>query len=204
MNTFLSHLAEKIKNLDLKTQYAILAALLLVVFLFNYFLITRPEANALKKMSDGQQDIRNEIIRLENDTKRLNQLKVDFKAHQKQLDDPRIKFRSRSDIPALIEEMKKFAENFDVNVDQLVELEQAQELLLTNATGKYWAVPLSLEARAGYHSLGKWLNQLERERLLLNVKNISISADEKNTVYHQVQAVLRVVVVEAAPAKSKP
>ena len=204
MNALLNQLAEKIRNLDLKIQYAILAAALFFIFLLNYFLIMRPEMNTIKTMNDAQLEIKNEIIRLENDTKRLNQLRSDLVRHQHQLDDPLIKFRSKADIPALIEEMTKFAENYDVRVEQLVEVEGKQELLLTNATGKYWAIPLSLQAHSGFHTLGKWFNQMERERLLLNVKSISILGDDKSTAYHQVRAVLRVVVVDSTPVKSGP
>ena len=205
MNTaFLNKLADRVKNLDLNVQYGILGIVLFFIFFLNYSLIIRWEMGTIRKMNDTQLNMKNEILRLESDTKRLNQLKAELVNQQKLLDDPNIKFRSKNDIPSLIQEIIKIGESFDVRVTQLTPLNGPEELLLTNAKGKYWAVPLSLQARAGYHSLGKWLNQLEKERLLLNVKNLSIVSDDKNISFHNIQAVLRVVVMESLQLKSEP
>ena len=204
MNSFLNKLAETIKNLDIKVQYGVLFLILFFMFLLNYLLVVRLEISVIKEMNGTQLSVKNEILRLEGDTKRLNQLKAELTRHQQKLDDPQIKFRAKNEIPDLIAEMTKFAQTFDVRVDQLISVKEPEELLLTNAKGKYWAVPLLLQARGGYHSIGKWLNQLERERLLLNVKKISIAADEKNMMDQQIQAVLRVVVMEVMPAKEGP
>ena len=48
--------------------------------------------DVIKKMNDVQLNVKNEIIRLEGDTKRLNQLKAELTRHQQKLDDPQIKF----------------------------------------------------------------------------------------------------------------
>ena len=196
MNLSLVKIAEKIKGLDLKAQYFILFGVAFFVILINYFVIIQFELGTIKKMNDSQLTLKNEIVRLEENAKRLNQLKADLKRYQGQLDAPQIKFRSKNDIPMLVEEYKKAAQTLGVQIEELIPVNESQELLLNNTKIKYWAVPLNFQARSGYHALGKWLNELERNRLLLNVKKLSITANESATNLHNIQAVLRVVVVE--------
>jgi hypothetical protein len=63
-------------------------------------------------------------------------------------------------------------------------LKSQQETLTSSADGKYYALPVVIKARCGYHMFGRFLNKLENEDLYFIMKDFIIQNDDKDPNTH--------------------
>ena len=68
-------------------------------------------------------------------------------------------------------------------------------MLVDDNKRSYYALPILVQARSGYHDLGRFLNQLEKSNLFLYVTSFSIIAGEDARA-HALKMNLQAIVFE--------
>ncbi len=189
-------ITEKIKKLDPKYRYVIFGAALLLVFLLNYLLVLRPLMGSLNKMGAKTSELRQNLQSVKNDIARIDQNRAALEKIRGQINEVKIKIRSKQEVPLILEDISRAASRNGVKIDQLMPLKDQQEVLAKNNDIKYSSMPILIQARSTYHDLGRFLAQLEADKIFYSLSSFSIAANPKESTHHTVQLTVKSVISE--------
>ena len=136
------------------------------------------------------------IERVNNDLQRIAQIRQGLVDSRSQLDAVSQKVRSVQEVPAVLEQISRTASAFSVTIDQIKPLPESQETLIDAPEGKYYALPIVIQARAGYHMFGRFLNSLEGGNLFFSLRDLRMEAGQDAAKGLVVAATLKVVLTE--------
>lgn len=193
---FLDKIIEGYNGLEVKFRYGIFGGLLLMVFALDYFSVMAFQLDYLKKSDEEIKTLVQEIGQVKADKLFIAQMKKSLDVPRRQLVAMSEKVRSVQAVPIVLEEISRLANEFGVKIDQLTPQKDAQELLITAPEGKYYALPIVIQARSGYHMFGHFLNRLERQDLYFSVRDLRIEADEKDPNNQLISMVIKVILVD--------
>lgn len=157
----LNDLADKLKNADQKTVYYIFGGILLGVFLLDYFLIMRPQINTLTKLTPEIKEMQGNIERTSTNFLRLDEYKNQIKDMKEKVYALDQGIVPKEGIPLLLEVVSRIALENRIKINQIMPRTDEIEEVLIQGDRRYLSLPILLEAKTGYHALGKFLNDLE-------------------------------------------
>ncbi len=192
---------EQLKRLDIKARYVIFAAVLGIILLADYFLIIEFQLKGLTWAKTEIKTTAEEIERVKGDLQRVHQIQNNLQNSRTQLKALNLKIRSFQEVPVILEEIAKTANEFNVRIDQLTPQKEAQEILISSPEGKYYALPIVIRGRSGYHMFGRFLNSLEAGNLFFIVHNLRMEANEKDPNNLGFQTTLKLILVDTAAGK---
>jgi Tfp pilus assembly protein PilO len=192
-------LIERFNGLDLKIRYAVFAAVLVFIAGLDYLLIMRVQLDGLNKIGAEIKTLSNDTARIKVDRQRINDIKNGLESQRSQLQALNSKIRSMQEIPTVLADISRTANDSGVNINQLVPSNEGQEVLITADDGKYYAVPIVIEAHSAYHMFGRFLNTLESGNLLFMVRDLRMEGNEKDAGRLHIQATLKMVLVDHTP-----
>lgn len=196
MNIKLDVITDKLRKLDPKYHYILLGGVLLLVFLADYFLLLRPLLGSLNKLSSQTAELQHNIQDAKTDIARIGQNRDQLEKIRNQVNEVKVKIRSAQEVPLILEDISRIANENGVKIDQLMPLKDQKVLLAKQKDVEYYALPIMVQARSPYHELGRWLAQLESERVFYGIGNLSIMTNAKDTMRHQVQITLKAAIFE--------
>lgn len=200
MNIKFDIVIDRLKKLDPKYHYYLLGGVLLFVFLLDYFLLLKPLLGSLNKLSSQTAELQHNIQDAKTDIARVGQNRDQLEKIRNQVNEVKVKIRSAQEVPLILEDISRIASENGVKIDQLMPLKDQKVLLAKQKDVEYYALPIMVQARSPYHELGRWLAQLESERVFYGVGSLSIMNNPKDTMRHQVQITLKAAIFE--PTKS--
>ncbi len=104
------------------------------------------------------------------------------------------------DIPNVLGEISKLADEVDLKIMRMTPLKEIRDAdkFRTSEDVEYYTLPISLVARGAYHSLGKFLNSLEKTIYSIRIKTISITPQAAGLLNpnHDIKLSLSIFVVE--------
>ncbi len=106
--------------------------------------------------------------------------------------------RPIQEVPAILSTISSIANEYGVKIDQMVPEKNQQEALTAAADGKYYALPVVIKARCGYHMFGHFLNKLENEDMYFIMKDFIIQNDEKDSNTHLFSLTIKIILVDRA------
>jgi type IV pilus assembly protein PilO len=194
---------EKIKKLDPKYRYLIFGGALLLVFLINYFLLLGPLMGSLNKMSAKTSEIRQNLQGVKNDIARIDQNRAQLEKIRGQINEVKIKIRSKQEVPLILEDISRNANQTGVKIDQLMPLKDQQDTLAKTEQVNYFSLPILIQVRSSYHDLGRFLAQLEGDKIFYSLSGLSITANPKDATRQMVQLTIKSVISEKADKKTE-
>jgi type IV pilus assembly protein PilO len=189
-------ITQKIKKLDPKYRYVLFGAVLLFVFLLNYLIILRPLLGSIGKMSAKTSELSQNLQNVKSDIARIDQNRSQLEKIRGQINEVKIKIRNKQEVPLILEDITRIASRTGVKIDQLMPLKDQQEVLAKSENMKYYSMPILIQARSAYHDLGRFLAQLEADKIFYTIANMSISGNPKETARHMVQLTVKSVISE--------
>lgn len=124
---------------------------------------------------------------------RLGELKKDVTEKKKGI-------LEEEQIPDLMGEISKLADEVNLKIMSMVPQKEIRnsEKFTTSEQQEYYILPISLVARGAYHSLGHFLNRLEKSLFLIKITNIDIipQATIHLNVEHNIRLSLSIFVVK--------
>lgn len=188
----ISSLFEKI---DGNNRYYFLAAVMAVIFLLDYFVLMSPQLASLKKINPEIKAVSDNIKRARDDMDQLSNYKNNLENLSKKFEEANMKVKSRDEIPIILEYIANMAGETGVKIDQIMPDTLDQELLTENAQRKYFDLPIYMEARSGYHNLGRFLHNLSEGEISLRIGAFTV-VSTSDTRYHLVKLTFRATVYE--------
>ena len=94
------------------------------------------------------------------------------------------------DIPIILQNISKAAYDTMVKIFQMRPSREDKEAMLETASGKYYRIPISIDAKASYHQFGKFLNTLENSDIFMNVSSLEIIPSSRDQRRHNIRLVI--------------
>lgn len=199
----LSKIFEAFNNLNEQARYSILGCVVVLVLLLDVFLLVLPQCGSISDINDQIKTLSTDTAQVVTDKQRIDQLKKSLEQTRLTLEAMNLKIRPLQEVPAILETISRIANEYDVKIDKLVPQKQEQESLTKSEDGHYYALPIVIQARCGYHMFGRFLNKLENEDLYFSLKDLLVQDDEKNPRIHLFSLTINIILVDKPTAPSK-
>ena len=183
------------EKIDGNNRYYVLVGFMVLFFLLDYFVLMSPQLSALGKINPEIRAVSDKIKKVKADTKRLGTYQNDLEKLSEKFKEANLKVKSRDEVPIILEYIANIAGDTGIKIDQIMPDSLDQELLTEAGQRKYYDLPIYLEARSGYHSLGRFLNKLSQGDISLRIGAFTIVATN-DTRYHLVKLTFRATVYE--------
>jgi len=182
-------------NMDEKARYGIFAAILLLIFLADYFIIMRTQLNGLAKINADIEVKIKDIAQAKENIAKTSKYEENVEELKSKLSEINSRVKSSDELSFILESISNMADKNKVKLDQLMPNPQSKKMLLENQKRKYYAYPVLLEGRSTYHDFGRFLHLLEISDICIKVGNFSILSMDKSK-YHAISLDLSAIVYE--------
>jgi len=191
----LTKILESFNNLSDQVRYACLVALVLLIILLDVFVLALPQVSSIADINDQIKKLSDDTQEILVDRPRINVLRKILKDSNLQLRTLSNKVRPMQEVPLILSAISSFANQEGVKIDELDPEKGSQELLTSTPEGKYYALPVVIKARCGYHMFGRFLNKLENADLSFLMKDFIIQNDDKNSSAHLFSLTIKIILV---------
>ena len=188
-------------SLDIKARYTIFAVCVGAVVALDYFLLIRLQLQWMAAADTAIQSVAADTARVKSDVQRVGQIKQNLEISRAELESVNSKIRSMEEVPAILEEISRTANEFHVNIEQLAPVKAEKEALLAGAGSQYYSLPIVITAHSGYHMFGHFLNKLESGNLLFMLRDLRVEQGAQAAGDLTIQATLKIIVTDHPPAE---
>lgn len=166
----------KIKNLPFYVQVIIaVAPSVILIALFIIFIFV-PKNEGINNAKADIEKLNKEIARSEEKVKRLDALIVENEALKRTLKILKEQLPEEKEVSELLKQISELGLNSGLEI-----LYWKPESRKTNPEGLYVEIPVNVNVRAQYHNLGVFFSHVSRLPRLVNISDIEIVADGKNS-----------------------
>ncbi len=149
----------------------------LFVFGVDYFLWLRPVGAVFAETGPQLKSLKIELETLRDDKKNAAIIEKNWSELKGRLVEAEKRFIAPSEIPSLLEQLSVMARDSGVRLISL-------KPVAAEGTGYYSRVPIRIQALAGTHAFGRFLEKLETSTTLFRIQDLRIAgnADEQRHV----------------------
>ena len=166
----------KLQDMDQKNWYYILAGLLVLVFVLDYFILMKPQLGTLAKINPEIKILSDNLKRTKTDIARITEYKDQIQKLKEGVDALRLRVRTKQEVPIVLEKISRIANKNQVKVDQIMPNPLQQKVLLEGNDRTYFDLPIIIEARSGYHDFGRFINELEKDETFFKIDEFTVAA----------------------------
>lgn len=188
-----------IDRINEKNPYYIVIGICVAFLIADYFVILQFQLRSLGSLNPKITTLSQELTSVQNNIQRLPQFKQERERLQAELEKTNRKIRTKEEVPVLLENISLIANRNGVRIEQIRPDQAVDKPILTNEDGKYFSIPVVVEAASGYHHFGRFLNQLETEGDLVTIPDFMIASSDKDTQRHRIKLTINAVVFEKGP-----
>lgn len=168
----------------------IIVGIALVAFYFNLFL--RPQFAKFIVNNREFQVIKRRVAGAEALIASGERITLQYENLRKQSELLERKFPVQDEMSSLLEDFSNTAESSGVNILKIKPLEMAGGASAAGTLGTFYSIfPILIEARAGYHQLGSFINKLENMDRFIKIEKIDIKHSTLDPRRHDI--ILQVV-----------
>ncbi|MCD4781481.1 MAG: type 4a pilus biogenesis protein PilO [Candidatus Omnitrophica bacterium] len=201
-NEKLNKYVEMLQNIDEKNRYYLFIGVLLLIFLLDYFVFIGPQLGTLMGLSPKISILNDDIQRVENDFKRIEDYRIQVKELKETLAEIRKNIKLREDVPNILEKISFLADKNGIKIDRIMPEPDDQTEILEKDKKVYYYLPIYIEARSTYHNFGRFLSSLEQEEIFIKTSTFSL-ASSSNIKEHTLKLTLLTIIVEDAKEDDK-
>ena len=175
----------RINKANSKVVVCGLITVLVGVLFLDYIFVTQKQfgtmSNLTAKISEMQKNIKmmedHEEQRIDYEDQ-LNNFEIKLKGIN-------LKLNHREHVPTILEKISRIAHHNNIVVDQIMPLLDEQTVLLKKDGYVYYALPVMIRAKGGYHNFGMFLNLLESDQTSFEPVEFSVhrkDLESSNTI----------------------
>ena len=163
-----------------------------MVYLYLNFLLL-PQIRGTAKIYDKAKKISADLAVSEREASEVAGLKAQVARYHDKIETYEKMLPVEQEIPRLLGNLSTMAKNANVKIVGITPLQSKQE----GAAEIYQEIPILINARSGYHELGKFLSDLENSDRFMKVADINIKENKTTPKKHDVELmVLTYVLLE--------
>jgi len=179
----IKQLRNKLKIGKSKKDILVLVVALYVAIVLLYFLIFfKPAVSQLNKVLPQISGLRNKLNAALLDIESRPLLEAKEEKLRSKIDYYEKRLPSEKEIPKLLEQLSEIALGSNVKILAITPVE-----VKSDEGAIYKQIPISIEAKCGYHQLGQFIQKLEHAARFMKIGNIYIEADQSDISRHRVK-----------------
>lgn len=190
----LEKINELFSRVNEKNQYYVLGGILVFIFLFDYFVLMQWQLRILRNLNPKISSLANDLKDARNNLQRTQQFQTEAARLREQMQKFNRRITSKEEIPSLLETISRMAQEVGVQIDQLRPLAGLGAPILEDKGEKYYAFPIQINARGGYHDIGRFFNKIETASAFLRIKDFQLVASPEDTSRHLARLTIEAVV----------
>lgn len=185
-----------IEQVNEKNPYYLVIGVLIVVLLLDYFLIMQFQLGQMRTLGPKITEIKKDIQLFENNKDRVDKYKEDIIELDVQLAGLQERLRTTEEIPIVLENLSRLANDNKVFIEQILPETSLNEPILENKEGRFYLLPVLIDARSSYHHFGQFVNDLEIKGALMRIDRLSILTNIDNPRQHRIKLTILAVIFE--------
>ncbi|MFA5142830.1 MAG: type 4a pilus biogenesis protein PilO [Candidatus Omnitrophota bacterium] len=175
-----------IKFKDTK-QIMLVAALGGVLILVLYLkLLLVPQIRNVAKEYERARKLRVDVTTAERDISSVDSLKKQMAQYRTKIESYESMLPVEQEIPKLLEDLSSMAKRSGVKIVGITPLQSGEEA----REGIYQEIPILVNARSGYHELGKFLSELENASRFMKVVDLELKENKSAPKRHDVEVLV--------------
>lgn len=182
-------------NLD-KNRNNIYIAFFILFILLDLLIILRLQIKgtgaAIKKIKKVKSELsagRKDVASFYDLSARYENLKKAKELEAKQ-------FIHEDEALALLGSLSNLAQDNNVVISQINPQKGAMPKEINSPMGKFYILQVIVNAQAGYHNLGKFLNQIENDPRFMKIITLDINQDSRDYLHHFIRLKIGVLVAK--------
>ena len=176
--------------------FLLIGGVILVVLLVDYFLVMQFQLRILGTLNPKISERSQELKTTQNNVERMPQYKKEAGRIKSELARASRRIKTKEEIPLVLKDISRIANIHSVRIEEVFQDTSLDNPILENSEGKYYILPVEIQARSSYHDFGRFLNQLENEGAIMNIPEFKIAASSGETAKHSIRLVINTVVLE--------
>ena len=181
--------------------YCVLGVFLLIMFLLDYVLITKRQMDALNTLNPQLTLLRQEIAETENNIHKSDDYQAQIARLKEQLQKTGYKIPSKEEV---LDGISRIAHQNKIKIDQMIPGKGMPEVLQKDAEEQYYAFPISVEAQGGYHDIGRFIDQLEKDHVYKTISALTIESNHKDPEHHTVRLMIKTILQDKIEKSENP
>lgn len=192
-----------VNTVNEKNPYYLVIGFLVFVLALDYFLIMQFQLGVIRKLGPKIIEVKDGFEQFETNKARVGKYKKDIEKLDIQLAGLDERIRTTAEIPGVLEELSRIANRNKIYVEQILPDTNLGDPVLKNAEGKYYLLPVVVDAKSGYHDFGRFLNELEGKGALMEIDQMMISSNRENPRMHRIRLAIQTVIFETVDEVEK-
>lgn len=184
------------------------AVVILVVFALIQF-VTRPSIRALNNLGKQISQARADLKKTEALIAKKPQMDSQLISLQTELEDLKSALPLYSEMPNILQDISRLAGESKVKI---LKVEPMRQERLTKTQPKqsearsalpiYMGIPIKIEAKGGYHSLGRFINKIENSENFMSIADLNVESNPVDMYSHDIRLlIVAYVLQEELPSK---
>jgi Tfp pilus assembly protein PilO len=199
----MKNIIESFNKLNDQSRYAILVVVFFAIILVDVLFLVLPQMASIDTVNAQIKQLSDDTDQALTNKNRINPLKKNLLEANDELKSLSVKVRLLQEVPAILSTVSSIANEYGVKIDQLVPEKSQQELLTTVPDGKYYALPVVIKARCGYHKFGRFLSKLENQDMYFVIKDFIIQNDDKDPSTQLFSLTINIILLDRSAASAK-
>jgi len=171
---------------DKKTQVFILIGLVSVLAVIIYFsFILMPQVDRVFEAVGQASKIGADLKEAQYNISNIPKFKASIAAYEEKIDRYEKMLPTEQEIPALLENLSGMAKNSNIKIVGIMPVITKEDK--TKKAAIYQEKPILINAKSGYHELGKFLSSMENADRFMKVSDIQIKAGVQSSKRHDVE-----------------
>ena len=178
------------------------AGILVFFFFVDYMVLMRPQLNALGKINPKIRTLADDIKATKENVQKIDYYKKEVERLKEKVAEISQKVRSKEEMSMILEEISQVANQSKVKIDQISPKADDLQMLVQNNKKDYFALPISIEAKSGYHNLGRFLNRLESSDIYFGITALNVVPTDDPTL-HSVKLTINAIIFDYSKPEKK-
>ena len=190
------NITSKFPKVNEKNRNWIFGGILLAIFLGDYFLLMQPlQLRNLMKINSEIGVMQKDLAQGKTDIQRRAQYEEqleELKAKKKMMANMIL---SEEEIPLIMENISHLARKNNIRINQIMPLKDTLQKVLDTEDGTYLSLPILVNSRGGYHDLGRFINDIENDKIFMSILAFDIAGSGDDPKNHSARITIKAFVV---------
>ncbi len=169
-----------------KNRYYVLSIVLMAILLFDYFVIMARQFDTIKKLTPQIQTLSHSLKEAKDNMAHLDQFQKEINQHREKMRGIGTTILTREEIPIILDHISNIANQYQIKINQMMPLKDAQQEILSNSDGKYYSLPVLINAKGGYHNIGRFFNDLENNKIFMSIIDFDLVSSVDDPTRHTI------------------
>ena len=157
-----------------------MVAILFSILIFDYVVLLSPQARLFKEIRNKVSQKSKDLKKAKTDIALIGQFQERSEVLQKKMEQLAFRIPQEEEIPLIVENISRIANESFVKITSIKPLKEEKQLFLSSEMGTYYEIPIAIEAKCGYHQLGKFINKLENNQTVMNVAGLEVAPNPQD------------------------